>query len=339
MKASSLLHPYPLTILCALSALCLSPPLQAQAAIGDWYQVEVSVFSNEAAADRREETYAPEQFNPAYPPELRRLDQVLDLLLLPEMQVPLIEPEVEEVDEPRRRESRRERRARQERERLEREAAARIAEIAAAGPAQPKPPGDLRMPDPPRDAYLLMPDSLSDFQQTNRALDRAGDHRLLFHGIWRQPLGAFDATGVDSPEPIFISGGIVRNLQTGLHNELEGTLRLGFNRARDRIIVAADLWLSEFTGDDEATGWYLPPRPTHLARARAGLDYRDPRLLENLGERMYQPEAIYQLQEEREMRSEEFHYFDQPAFGLVILLKSYERPEPPPLPIAEVGPR
>ena len=339
-----------------LFALCFLPfCAQAQpggaAATGDWYQVEVSVFSNESVVDREEEVFTAERFQPGYPEALRGLQSTLDWLLLPEMrELPQDEERFllrsdEEQEE-------------QEEEQVEVRSAyeLRVAAAAAVGPPAPTPlvdPAELRLPDLARQPYLLLPSSASDFQQTNQALDRASDHRLLFHGIWRQPMESFE-----SATALFIAGGRLysttdkqqgeqqedsqvdsqeaqqseqqseqnSDLPDNLHNELEGSFKLGYNESRDRIIVAADLWLSEFTEDDDNgseadENWYLPPRPEAIP----------PSPLDYIGMRHnpHRPQKVYHLKEEREMRSEEFHYLDHPALGIVIQLTPYEVPPPP----------
>ncbi|MGI9251611.1 MAG: CsiV family protein [Pseudohongiellaceae bacterium] len=266
-----------------------------------WVVVEVSIFSNELEVDRREELFSPEQFNPGYPSSIRRLDRVEELLVLPDY---------------------------------------------LAGPVVPYPaPDGFRYPDFPRRAYLQMPYSASDFQQTNRALERDAEHRLLFHGLWRQPLVALgDASAV------FVEGGI----DYGVHSELEGSLAVGLNNNRTRIVADANVWLLGFgvndgdSGADE--GWYLPPRPASVfnaiavalanAAGGAGSDsYSDstPGYVSLSGSGSgsgsnptpIQPSVVYHLKQQRLMRSEEFHYLDHPALGLVIQVTPYELP---PLP-------
>ena len=334
---------------------CLIPlGALGQRAEGDWYQVEVSIFSNESAADRREELFSPLGFDPIYPAPLRRLERMLDWLLLPEMRLPLPEDEAAEdllnaedtnkTDETRDRDDSRNardsRNNRNNRETADPEAIERLrghpgesyaermaAAAAEFGPRLPPPASTVfRFPDPARRPYLQLPPAVSGFEETNRALQRDSDHRLLFHGLWRQPM--FD---IDEAPAVFVSGGLVYNADSGLHSELEGSLRLGFNAARDRILLAADVWLAEFASadeDDPDTGWYLPPRPAGMEddrvdTGRGWLRRRGP-------DALYRPQVVYQLRQEREMRSGEFHYLDHPALGLVISVMPYELPPPPP---------
>ena len=45
-----------------------------------WYQVEVSIFTNESSIDRREEAWQAERIELTYPEKLRRLNLLSDLL-------------------------------------------------------------------------------------------------------------------------------------------------------------------------------------------------------------------------------------------------------------------
>ncbi len=51
-------------------------------------------------------------------------------------------------------------------------------------------------------------------------------------------------------------------------------------------------------------------------------------------EPVYAPRIIYQLQQSREMRSDEFHYVDHPALGLIVTVLPYEVP-----PLQNLAPR
>jgi|GEM_PF-6691767 len=57
-----------------------------------WFQIEVSVFSNESQADRSEETWYADKTQLAYPQPLRRLDSLLQNLMLPEFLPSAVEP-------------------------------------------------------------------------------------------------------------------------------------------------------------------------------------------------------------------------------------------------------
>ena len=112
-------------------------------------------------------------------------------------------------------------------------------EPAASLPKQPSPidpASSFRFVDLQRDPDIALPASESDFQQTNRALERSPDYRLLYHAVWRAPLaeeGESAALSIDT-------GG------------LAGTVDLHFNARRDRIVL--DTMLGLAAGTD---GYYV----------------------------------------------------------------------------------
>lgn len=263
-----------------------------------WFQVEVSIFTNENPVDREAEVWVPTSTPLRYPGNTRRLQELMDLFMVADLRPGFnATPEVFAPEVP-----------------------SLQARIAATGPFPPKPAGNFRFFDYARDPFVLLPNTESDFQQTNRAIERAADHRLLYHGVWRQPVvGASQAT------PLYIQGG----LSYGDQHELQGTLTIRFNANADRVVVDADLWLSEFSIVGADTDWQLPPVPARLRR-----DYDN---VTTVSELDYQVRRTYRLQQSRDMRSTEFHYIDHPALGLVIEVNPYEVP-PAPLPAFEITP-
>jgi hypothetical protein len=303
-----------------------------------WFQVEVSVFSNENQADRDAEVWSPERTVLAYPDNLQQLRSLFEVLLSAALQPAAETPLAPASDvqngpasgisattpaEPSAQEIRRE-------------------IIAATGPFPPAEGEGYRFPDFARDAFLQLPPSASDFQQTNRALERSPEHRLLFHGLWRQPV-----PDPGAELPVAISGGD----RFGDHWELEGSLSFHFNANRDRVVVDSNVWLTEFTvaapssllaqqnsepvtPDAQPPSWQLPDLPAQLAPAVVtsppALQTADDLVVDPAAEQpAYAPRIIYQLKQSREMRSDEFHYVDHPALGLIVTVLPYEVP---PLP-------
>lgn len=286
-----------------------------------WFQIEVSIFTNEVAADRSEEVWTPQAESLAYPGNTRRIDQLIDLLMIdeliampdPALDVPLDGEESTPTE-------------------LLRQA------ISGVGPPAANPNTGFRLFDFQRDPYVQLAPSESDFQQTNRALERSAEHRLLFHGHWRQPM-----PDVGNGTAIYVTGGS----EYGGQHELQGSVTLHFNSNRDRVVVDADLWLTEFMvselglasriGDvgaatDTAAQWTLPAIPEHLETAQTAevaADFADTPA--------YSIRRLYQFLQSRDMRSTEFHYLDHPALGLVILVNPYDVPELPPPPPEFLG--
>jgi hypothetical protein len=311
-----------------------------------WFQVEVSVFSNENQADRDAEVWSPERTELTYPDNLQQLRSLFEVLLSAALQ-PATEPPLAPASDVQNRPgSTPLATARAPAEPSVQEIRREI--IAATGPFPPAEGEGYRFPDFARDAFLQLPPSESEFQQTNRALERSPEHRLLFHGLWRQPV-----PDPGAELPVAISGGD----RFGEHWELEGSLSFHFNANRDRVVVDSNVWLTEFTvtapspllpqqnsepvrPDAQQPTWQLPNLPAQLAPAVVAsplaLQTNDG-LLTNpaADEPVYAPRIIYQLQQSREMSSDEFHYIDHPALGLIVTVLPYEVP---PLPESGTAP-
>lgn len=188
---------------------------------------------------------------------------------------------------------------------------------------------DFRLPDIERDAFVALPASEHNFSDTNRALVASPDYRLLYHNAWRQPLELTRQT-----RPLLIIGG----RQFDDRHELEGSLIVGFNPGRDRVIVDTELWLSQFTtlqpAGPELT---LPPLPEALLAvdddAEEDVHNGAQRDVHNGAQEIttptYYPARITPVRSDRAMRSREFHYLDHPAVGLVIEVFPYTPPSAP----------
>ncbi|MCG8414507.1 MAG: peptidoglycan binding protein CsiV [Pseudomonadales bacterium] len=286
---------------CALAVLLIALLVafpQSLSAQERWFQIEVSIFTNESLSDRAEETWQPGRAELQYPDRLQRLNRLQDILF-----VEALAPQSLVSEEDQREESDAERTARLLAEQL-------AEQIAAIGPLPAKPASDFKFFDFARDSFLQLPASQSDFQQTNRALERSPDHRLLFHGLWRQAVE-------NTPQalPLYVSGGE----KFGEFSELEGSLTIRFNDNRDRVVIDTNLWLTEFsTLALEGADWELPA-PPGLTTSSATNDA-------NLEGANYYPIQVYHMQQSREMRSTEFHYLDNPALGVVVMVEPYELP-------------
>ncbi len=187
----------------------------------------------------------------------------------------------------------------------------------ATGPQPPRAQGEFRFFDLLRDPNVQLGPQDSDFQQTNRAIERSSEHRLLFHGLWRESLA-----DPNEAIPIYVHGG----LKYGDQHELQGSITLRFNDNRDRIVIDSDLWLTEYSAVADLEGdWQLPPIPEAMLTPVDAIGASEPGLAMGIN-------RVFHMQQSREMRSTEFHYIDHPAMGIVILVEPYEVP---PLPIPD----
>lgn len=279
---------------CGIALFSASFAAQAQER---WFQIEVSVFSNEALADRAEEQWQARANDLAFPSRMQRLQSLLDILLIDAL-LPAAEQDQQADDN-----------GEELASFLAAQAEQRAADLRAVGPPPLSLEGGFKFFDFSRDSFLQLPSGLSDFQQTNRTLDRSPEHRLLFHGLWRQPV-----LNSNQAVPLFVRGG--ENF--GDYDELQGSLTIRFNDNRDRVVIDADLWLTQFsTLPLENATWQLPVPPD--AFTSASLNPAD-------DTQQYHPIAVYHMDQSRDMRSDEFHYLDHPALGIVIMVEPYELP-------------
>jgi hypothetical protein len=176
-----------------------------------------------------------------------------------------------------------------------------------------------RLPDPQRDALLALPSSAQQFRDTNRALSQDGRYRVMFHQAWRQPM-----QGSNQAIPVWLEGGN----RFGERHELEGSLNFRFNPGQDRVVLDVRLWLTQFTSMSPDAGGpiSLPDLPATVMNQRTAEALPDE-------QPWYIAQAIPVLNS-RELRSNEFHYLDHPAVGVLVQIQPYTVP---PLPETELA--
>ncbi|MBT5718361.1 MAG: hypothetical protein HOI69_02295 [Gammaproteobacteria bacterium] len=286
--------------------ITLSSPTHGQTS-QRWFQIELSIFSNESLGDRDEEMWNAERSELSYASPLRRLDEPGDLLITDSMIAAAIsEPEELAIEEATIELN--------DEELAAADLAQRLSAVVATGPQPPRAQGEFRFFDFLRDPNVQLGPQDSDFQQTNRAIERSSEHRLLFHGLWRESLA-----DPNEAIPIYVHGG----LKYGDQHELQGSITLRFNDNRDRIVIDSDLWLTEYSAVADLEGdWQLPPIPEAMLTPVDAIGASEPGLAMGIN-------RVFHMQQSREMRSTEFHYIDHPAMGIVILVEPYEVPQLP----------
>ena len=151
----------PVGALKAALAACVALASFGSTAQGErWFTFEVSVFSNELASDRAQELPIKKVDAALNNGPVINLTQFFDLLNIaqwPDQTASQTPASPEPVSEP-------------------------LPEPLAAGEKS------FKFVDLMRDPLIALSSSVSDFQQTNRALERSPDYRLLAHEVWRQPL-------------------------------------------------------------------------------------------------------------------------------------------------------
>ena len=254
-----------------------------------WFQIELSIFSNENIEDRNAESWLPSDYELNYPENMRKLSLLTDLFLsdhnLDDRSSVTGSASQEEID-----------------------AMIRNDQLKNIRPRIKSTESNFKLFDFSRDDFTQLSPSDSDFQQTNRTLERSSEHRLLYHGLWRQAVRQSS-----NAVPIYIEGG----LRYGDNHELQGSITIRFNENEDRVVVDTHIWLIEYSiVKDSSSEWKLPQVPESIRRESR----------ENSSSLTYFPNNVYVMEQSREMRSNEFHYLDHPALGLVISVRPYSVP-------------
>ena len=254
-----------------------------------WFQIELSIFSNENIEDRNAESWLPSDYELNYPKNMRKLSLLTDLFLsdhnLDDRLSDTGSASQEEID-----------------------AMIRNDQLKNIRPRIKSTESNFKLFDFSRNDFTQLSPVDSDFQQTNRTLERSSDHRLLYHGLWRQAVRQSS-----NAVPIYIEGG----LRYGDNHELQGSVTIRFNENEDRVVVDTHIWLIEYSiVKDSSAEWKLPQIPESIRRESR----------KNSSSLTYFPNNVYVMEQSREMRSNEFHYLDHPALGLVISVKPYNVP-------------
>lgn len=106
---------------------------------------------------------------------------------------------------------------------------------------------DFHITNPNVDPFILLTPQFHGFTDLNQKLNRSPRHRLLYHAVWRQPM-----LTKNQASAIFIRGGD----QFGEHSELEGSVTFNFNV--NRIDADVNLWRNTFTAATNPTPWLIP---------------------------------------------------------------------------------
>lgn len=283
----------------------LSGPLQAQEYSHDgnrWYEVEVSIFTNDFPPGEHTEIAVPEKFSAAY---LSRVQKLLPRTaslavdfpgeLLPSSPDQSRLPPANDVLTP------------------------------AEPPVQmgplysPAVADSFHLLDVDRDPYVDLDARFAQFTAMNRNIDSSPDHRLLWHEVWRQPM-----QGRGQAPAVFIQGGDVR----GTHSELEGSLRL--SDSSGNVMLDINVWLTRFVFGQPAPDaeWQLPARPfpvpTDAEDSRAPA--AGPVQVERAARPDWSASEVWQLELSRELAANQLVYLDNPALGVLIQIRPYVLP-------------
>lgn len=290
-------------LLASITGSLALPSLASAQEPARWYQIEVSIFTNENS-DLTLERWPVARMNLGFPQNTRHLSSLMDVFNLDDWS--LVNPPLPSSIS--------------QNTGVDLEPTALPARSAGPAPFQSS---DFRLPDFERDAFLSLPASAHNFTDTNRALNNSPNYRMLYHQAWRQPV-------LQSVQAIPIA--MQAGRQFGERHELEGSLTIRFNPSQDRVVLDTHMWLSQFSTfpDDSGENLQLPALPENLRPALTAL----PSGAEEVATfPVYYPTQIIPIRGSRDMRSNEFHYVDHPALGIVVQVFPYT---PPPAPVMNI---
>ncbi|MDX1593816.1 MAG: CsiV family protein [Gammaproteobacteria bacterium] len=143
-------------------------------------------------------------------------------------------------------------------------------------------------------------------------LRRQPGYRVLLHTAWRQPTGSRErvpwirvSDGGDVTASPGLDGMVRLSLRRYLHIDLD-------------LVVSREIEVPVARPDPAPGAVAIPlgaPEPTARPASPAAYDYR----------RVLQP---FRMIDSRRMRSDELHYIDHPAFGVLVIATAYEPPVP-----------
>ncbi len=249
-----------------------------------WYEIEVSIFTNQSSLSINPELFLPDYVELLYPEPILKLTPALMNYYV----------DFSTADN-----------NRAENNNIQGQISLSELPIISTefGPELREPNSDFKLIDKTRDPFIALPETDHQFTRYNRNLNLSPDHRVLFHAVWRQPvLNKIQASAV------FIHGGD----RYGQHNELEGSLLISYNI--NRVDVEARLWRNSFNVVSNLD-WNVPPQPFTDVFEDISQDNVD--LVIN---------QVYPMLETRQMISNELHYLDHPALGMLIEVRPYELP-------------
>jgi hypothetical protein len=182
-------------------------------------------------------------------------------------------------------------------------------------PAPPTSRG-FRLAASSRDPFIALAPQAALLAQDARLLENAAEHRVLWHNTWRQPMLPGGQAAA-----VLVMGGE----QYGDRHELEGSLR--FSDSGGRVELDAHLWFSSFLAGfaSEGTAWTLPALPQELVDEQQEATVGE-EIAEGTAAGAWISSGAWQLRDSRLLTTETYHYFDNPAVGVLVQLRPYTVP-------------
>jgi hypothetical protein len=293
------------------AALANMPASHAQQLSSDgayWYEIEVTIFSSQYPARPYAEIPVPGKSNLRYLPQLRLLQKPGDSyqVVFPPAESSL-PAAVQQSPVPGALTS-------------DSLAVAQPAPVVLEGPLfSPAVAGSFKIADYARDPFIALDRRSWRFSDVNNRLQSGGEHTVLWHEVWRQPMRARAQTPA-----LQIQGG----REFGDHYQLEGSLR--FSGQNGEANVDVNVWLSSFVTSPPATEeeWQLPEMPvlTPPELETPSLPVETAQVTLVPAEVWY-PEKIWQLNQTRELGPNALYYLDHPTMGMLVEIRPYQLPE------------
>lgn len=241
-----------------------------------WYEIEVSIFTNQGIMGANPELFFPGDIELSYPERILELTPLSAFYAIDfsTMEAAQTLPGLR--------------------------AQAALDSQLFIGPEYRAPNENFQLVDKARDPFIALGSAEHEFTAYNRNLNSSPNHRLLYHAVWRQPV----LNKIQS-SAILIRGGD----RFGAHSELEGSLTISYNI--NRVDVDAHLWRNAFN-ISSVMDWNVPLPPLESGEEE-----------ENMGLVI---ERVYPMLQTRQMISNQLHYLDHPAFGMLIEVRPYELP-------------
>jgi len=280
-----------LTASILLFALTINQEVIAQTFSYDgnrWYEIEVSIFTNQNVSSVDQELFLPELVELFYPEALLQLTPYLQNYVLDSWQTEsalnssnvLIGDSIDSQEA--------------------------VVVLPNYGPELREANTDFRLIDKTRDPFIALGEEEHEFARFNSNIDRSPGHRILFHAVWRQPV-----LNKVQGSAILVNGGD----RYGQHSELEGSLLISYNV--NRVDVDTRLWRNSFNIiSDQQWDVPLPPFAEFMAANTQSTGSAFDLVIDQ----------VYPMLQTRQMISNELHYLDHPALGMLIEVRPYELP-------------
>lgn len=196
-------------------------------------------------------------------------------------------------------------------------------------------------------AFVDLGEDFAQLKRVKNSIDRERDMRVIFHKVWRQPVGNSETT-----PSVIVQGGN----RYDDHHELEGSVQVTVSRY---LHLDARLWFTSFeanTGQEDSWWPNLPTPPARSLNPDSTAEFlqQDASKLSSTSppwqnadrensnmrfglntswenenqqkekQKNYVTKEIITFDQSRRMRSGELHYLDHPKLGIIVRIDNYK---------------